>query len=58
LFLPNNHFKVYGPDGSPISLRDVLAGQTEHDCFPVERDQLAARNSYQDLSEGTLEMSG
>jgi ribonuclease BN (tRNA processing enzyme) len=58
LFLPANHFKVYGPEGAHLSLRDVLAGQMEHHYFPVELDQLAARITYQDLCEGTYEIDG
>ncbi len=58
LFQPDNRFKVYGPEGAHLSLRDVLAGQMEHHYFPVELDQLAARISYQDLCEGTYEIEG
>jgi len=58
LFLPNNHFKVYGPHGASFSLRDVLAGQMEHHYFPVELDQLAARISYEDLGEGVHQIDG
>jgi len=58
LFQPDNHFKVYGPEGAHLSLRDVLAGQMEHHYFPVELDQLAARISYKDLCEGTYEIDG
>jgi phosphoribosyl 1,2-cyclic phosphodiesterase len=58
LFMPDNHFKVYGPEGAHLSLRDVLAGQMEHHYFPVELDQLAARISYQDLCEGSYEIDG
>jgi phosphoribosyl 1,2-cyclic phosphodiesterase len=58
LFAPGNHFRVYGPDGAHLSLRDVLAGQMEHHYFPVELDQLAARISYQDLGEGTHDVAG
>ncbi len=58
LFAPGNHFRVYGPDGAHLSLRDVLAGQMEHHYFPVELDQLAARMSYQDLGEGTHDIAG
>jgi phosphoribosyl 1,2-cyclic phosphodiesterase len=58
LFQPDNRFKVYGPEGAHLSLRDVLAGQMEHHYFPVELDQLAARISYQDLCEGTYEIDG
>jgi phosphoribosyl 1,2-cyclic phosphodiesterase len=58
LFQPENHFKVYGPEGAHLSLRDVLAGQMEHNYFPVELDQLAARILYQDLNEGSHQIDG
>ena len=58
LFVPGNHFTVYGPEGSHLSLHDVLSGQMEHHYFPVELDQLAARIVYQDLSEGMHEIGG
>jgi phosphoribosyl 1,2-cyclic phosphodiesterase len=58
LFQPDNRFKVYGPEGAHLSLRDVLAGQMEHHYFPVELDQLAARISYEDLCEGAYEIDG
>jgi phosphoribosyl 1,2-cyclic phosphodiesterase len=58
LFQPDNHFKVYGPEGARLSLRDALAGQMEHHYFPVELDQLAARITYQDLAEGTCQIDG
>jgi phosphoribosyl 1,2-cyclic phosphodiesterase len=58
LFQPGNRFKVFGPEGARLSLRDVLAGQMEHHYFPVELDQLAARISYEDLGEGAYEMDG
>jgi phosphoribosyl 1,2-cyclic phosphodiesterase len=58
LFSPSNRFAVYGPEGSHMSLRDVLAGQMEHHYFPVELDQLAARITYRDLSEGTYQVDG
>src|SRR5215471_2212999 len=53
LFTQGNHFEVYGPEGSHLSLHDVLSGQMEHHYFPVELNQLAARISYSDISEGT-----
>lgn len=58
LFQPENHFKVYGPEGAHLSLRDVLAGQMEHHYFPVELDQLSARISYEDLREGHSRIDG
>jgi phosphoribosyl 1,2-cyclic phosphodiesterase len=58
LFQPGNHFRVYGPEGAHLSLRDVLAGQMEHHYFPVELDQLAARITYEDLGEGCHQIDG
>jgi phosphoribosyl 1,2-cyclic phosphodiesterase len=58
LFVQGNSFAVYGPEGSHLSLRDVLAGQMEHHYFPVELDQLAARITYRDLNEGTYDIAG
>jgi len=58
LFVPGNHFDVYGPEGCHLSLHDVLSGQMEHHYFPVELDQLAARITYQDLVEGTHQICG
>src|SRR5271155_1104524 len=58
LFMPNNCFKVYGPEGVHSSLHDLLAGQMEHQYFPVQLNQLAARMHYRDLHEGTHEIDG
>ena len=58
LFQPDNRFTVYGPEGAHLSLRDVLAGQMEHQYFPVELDQLAARISYEELREGAYQIDG
>jgi phosphoribosyl 1,2-cyclic phosphodiesterase len=58
LFAATNRFKVCGPEGAEMSLRDVMAGQMEHHYFPVELDELAARISYADIAEGTYELDG
>ncbi len=58
LFGPGNHFAVYGPEGCNLSLHDVLSGQMEHHYFPVELDQLAARITYKDLTEGVHDIAG
>src|SRR5579871_904110 len=58
LFVPNNRIEVYGPEGSRLSLRELLAGQMEHHYFPVELDQLSARITYQDLHEGEFDIAG
>src|SRR3979411_199265 len=39
LFVPGNRFTVYGPEGTCLSLHDVLSGQMEHHYFPVELSQ-------------------
>ena len=57
LFVPGNHFDVYGPEKCHLSLHDVLSGQMEHHYFPVELDQLAARITYKDLTEGTHQIA-
>jgi phosphoribosyl 1,2-cyclic phosphodiesterase len=58
LFVDGNHIQVYGPEGAHLSLRDVLAGQMEHHYFPVELDELGARITYQNLSEGAHQIDG
>jgi len=58
LFVPNNQVAVYGPEGSRLSLRELLAGQMEHHYFPVELDQLSAHITYQDLHEGAFDIAG
>jgi len=58
LFVPRNHFDICGPAGPQRSLRDVLAGQMEHNYFPVALNQLAAQIRYQDLGEGAHEIEG
>jgi phosphoribosyl 1,2-cyclic phosphodiesterase len=58
LFVPGNRFTVYGPEGTCLSLHDVLSGQMEHHYFPVELDQLAAGITYEDLAEGARVIAG
>lgn len=58
LFVPGNQFHVCGPDQWHLSLRDVLAGQMEHQYFPIELDQLAAHITFQELTEGTHDIAG
>ncbi|HYL78110.1 MAG TPA: MBL fold metallo-hydrolase [Bryobacteraceae bacterium] len=58
LFVPGNHFEVYGPEGCHTSLRDVLSGQMDYHYFPVELNQLAAQIKYADLSEGEHRIAG
>jgi len=51
-FVAGNSAAIYGPEGSRGSLHDVLAGQMEFTYFPVELNQLPARITYHDLTEG------
>jgi phosphoribosyl 1,2-cyclic phosphodiesterase len=58
LFIPGNRLRVYGPQGANLSLHDALAGQMEHNYFPVQLDDVAAQIQYRDLEEGTYEIEG
>lgn len=58
LFAEPNHFTVCGPEGAQMSLRDVLAGQMEYQYFPVKLNELAARISYSDITEGEYLFDG
>lgn len=56
LFVPGNHWEVYGPQGLGPSLRDTLAGQMQYTYFPITLDQLAATIQYHELVEGTFQL--
>ena len=58
LFGASNRFRVCGPEGAEMSLREVLAGQMEHHYFPVELNELAARISYRVIPEGICHLDG
>ncbi len=51
-FVEGNAVAIYGPEGSRLSLRDVLAGQMEFTYFPIELNQLPAAITYHELTEG------
>jgi phosphoribosyl 1,2-cyclic phosphodiesterase/ActR/RegA family two-component response regulator len=51
-FARGNEFDIYGPEGSLRSLREALCGQMQYSYFPIEIEQLPARLSFHDLSEG------
>jgi CheY-like chemotaxis protein/phosphoribosyl 1,2-cyclic phosphodiesterase len=57
-FVEGNTIAIYGPEGSRGSLHDVLAGQMEFTYFPVELNQLPAKISYHDLTEGIHTIGG
>jgi CheY-like chemotaxis protein/glyoxylase-like metal-dependent hydrolase (beta-lactamase superfamily II) len=52
-FEGGNTVSIYGPHGSRFSLQEVLAGQMEFTYFPIELNQLPAKISYHELTEGT-----
>ena len=57
LFVPGNHWDIYGPRGLGDSLEGTLAGQMQYDYFPVTLDALRADVCYHDLVEGALEIA-
>jgi phosphoribosyl 1,2-cyclic phosphodiesterase/CheY-like chemotaxis protein len=56
LFVPGNHWEVYGPQGLGPSLRDTLAGQMQYTYFPITLDQMGATVQYHELVEGTFQI--
>ncbi len=57
-FVNGNSVAIYGPEGSRGPLRDVLAGQMEYTYFPIDLNQLPAKITYHDLTEGIHAISG
>jgi CheY-like chemotaxis protein len=57
-FVSGNSVAIYGPEGSRGPLRDVLAGQMEYTYFPIDLDQLPAKITYHDLTEGIHTIGG
>ncbi len=57
-FEQGNSVAIYGPEGSRGSLHDVLAGQMEFTYFPIELNQLPAKITYHDLTEGIQKIGG
>ena len=57
-FINGNSVAIYGPEGSRGPLRDVLAGQMEYTYFPIDLNQLPAKITYHDLTEGTHTIGG
>jgi phosphoribosyl 1,2-cyclic phosphodiesterase len=58
LFVPGNEFTICAPEGVGSSLANVLSGQMEFTYFPVKLDQLPAKISFRDLSEGQHNING
>jgi phosphoribosyl 1,2-cyclic phosphodiesterase/FixJ family two-component response regulator len=56
LFVPGNHWDIYGPKGLDQSLREALTGQMQYTYFPVTPDQFGATIRYHDLVEGVFDI--
>src|SRR5665213_944541 len=57
-FVKGNSVAIYGPEGSRVPLRDVLAGQMEFTYFPVDLNELPAAITYHELTEGIHTIGG
>ena len=57
-FVNENSVAIYGPEGSRGPLHDVLAGQMEYTYFPIDLNQLPAKITYHDLTEGIHTIGG
>jgi CheY-like chemotaxis protein len=57
-FVNGNSVAIYGPEGSRGPLRDVLAGLMEYTYFPIDLNQLPAKITYHDLTEGIHTIGG
>lgn len=53
-FQPGGEWDVYGPRGLLQSIRETLAGQMEHNYFPIGVDKFNATLRYHDLVEGSF----
>ncbi|MHB2015730.1 MAG: MBL fold metallo-hydrolase, partial [Candidatus Xenobia bacterium] len=55
-FIPGNHFTIYAAKDLDKKLEGVLAGQMEHEYFPVKLNMLQAAIQFQELREGSFEL--
>ena len=55
-FNPGDEWDIYGPRGLLQSIRDTLAGQMQHNYFPVSVDNFGATIRYHDLVEGAFDI--
>lgn len=51
-FDQDNCFHIYGPSHFHLSLERVLSGQMEFPHFPISLDQLGAKLTFKELSDG------
>ncbi|KAL7486207.1 hypothetical protein ACHAW6_011806 [Cyclotella cf. meneghiniana] len=57
-FIPGFSWEIYGPKGLSGSFEDTLAGQMQHEYFPVTMSQLTAEVNCHDLFEGSFKTKG
>jgi len=55
-FHPGGEWDIYGPRGLLQSIRETLAGQMQHNYFPVSVDSFGATIRYHDLVEGAFDI--
>ena len=55
LYLPQFEWTIYGPRGVAKTLQETLAGQMQHDYFPVRLGDVGSHAKYLGLSEDTRE---
>ncbi len=53
-FQPGGEWDIYGPKGLLQSIRETLAGQMEHNYFPISVEKFGATIRYHDLVEGSF----
>ena len=53
-FNPGGEWDIYGPKGLLQSIRETLAGQMEHNYFPISVEKFGATIRYHDLVEGAF----
>lgn len=53
-FEPGGEWDIYGPKGLLQSIRETLAGQMEHNYFPISVEKFGATIRYHDLVEGSF----
>ena len=56
LFVPENEWDIYAPKGLGQSVEDTLAGQMQYVYSPVRLDQMGAKISYHELTEGHFQI--
>ncbi len=55
-YIPGNKLKVFGPpsDVQKLTIKDIMAMQTNYEYFPVRVSQLGADIDYTDTAEGII----